>query len=247
MADVTVKQLAATVGAPVDRLLRQMNEAGLPHTAEEEVVTEEQKQTLLAHLKRSHGASEEPQRKITLKRKSTGTLKAGGAKGGRNVTIEVRRKRTYVKRGAEEESPEPQAAPPAEEAPSQIELEAARIREEEQARKQAEEEARQAEADRKAEAERKAEEEKARVEAERKAEEERAREQAEAAQREKQGSSEKKPEAKVADIQAQAAAEQKGGKRSKTKERGRSGGDFGDNKGRRRELSLKSDRRSRRK
>ena len=58
MADVTVKQLADTVGAPPDRVLKQMREAGLPHLAEDELVSEEQKQTLLAYLKRSHGEKE---------------------------------------------------------------------------------------------------------------------------------------------------------------------------------------------
>ena len=41
MADVTVKQLADTIRAPVDRLLKQMQEAGLPHLAAEEAVSEE--------------------------------------------------------------------------------------------------------------------------------------------------------------------------------------------------------------
>ena len=58
MSDVTVKQLAESVGAPVDRLLKQMNEAGLPHSSEGEPVTEDQKQTLLSYLKRSHGSSD---------------------------------------------------------------------------------------------------------------------------------------------------------------------------------------------
>ena len=78
MADVTVRQLADTVSIPVDRLLRQIGEADLPHKSEDEMVTEEQRQVLLASLRRSHGGSEEAPKKITLKRKSTGTLKAGG-------------------------------------------------------------------------------------------------------------------------------------------------------------------------
>ena len=131
MADVTVKQLADTVGAPVDRLLRQMKEAGLSHSSEDDSVNEEEKQKLLAHLKRSHGESEAAPKKITLKRKQSSTLKAGQGKSGRNVTVEVRRKRTYVKRTEVEE----EAAPAAEAQPSQIEQEAARIREEELARK----------------------------------------------------------------------------------------------------------------
>ena len=55
MAQVTVEQLAETVGASVDRLLSQMKDAGLPHTAADEGVSEEDKQTLLTHLKQSHG------------------------------------------------------------------------------------------------------------------------------------------------------------------------------------------------
>ena len=64
MADVTVKQLADTVGAPVDRLLKQMQEAGLGHKSEGDAVTEEQKQVLLGFLKRSHGDAAKPAEKI---------------------------------------------------------------------------------------------------------------------------------------------------------------------------------------
>jgi translation initiation factor IF-2 len=98
MADVTVKELAETVGAPVDRLLKQMHDAGLPHQNDDDAVSEEQKHELLAYLKRSHGEAEGAPRKITLTRKSVSTLKAGQGKG-RTVSVEVRRTRTYVKRG----------------------------------------------------------------------------------------------------------------------------------------------------
>jgi translation initiation factor IF-2 len=99
MAQVTVEQLAKTVGAGVDRLLSQMKEAGLPHSAADEMVSEEDKQTLLAHLKRSHGESADAPRKITLKRKKVSTLRASGSGSGkRTVNVEVRKKRTYVKR-----------------------------------------------------------------------------------------------------------------------------------------------------
>ncbi len=97
MAQVTVAQLAETVGASVDRLLAQMKDAGLPHASAEESVSEEDKQTLLAHLKQSHGESASAPKKITLKRKSVSTLRAGGA-GKRTINVEVRKKRTYVKR-----------------------------------------------------------------------------------------------------------------------------------------------------
>ena len=108
MAQVTVEQLAETVGASVDRLLSQMKDAGLPHAAADEAVSEEDKQTLLAHLKQSHGEREGAPRKITLKRKSVSTLRAGGA-GKRTVNVEVRKKRTYVKRDDAAESLEPES------------------------------------------------------------------------------------------------------------------------------------------
>ncbi|GGC61914.1 translation initiation factor IF-2 [Marinobacter halophilus] len=95
MADVTVKQLAADVGAPVDRLLKQIVEAGLKARSENDAVTSDEKQQLLAYLRKNHGdAGAEPQ-KITLKRKTTTTLKAGKAK---TVNVEVRKRRTYIKR-----------------------------------------------------------------------------------------------------------------------------------------------------
>ncbi len=107
MAQVTVEQLAETVGASVDRLLSQMKDAGLPHASADEAVSEEDKQTLLAHLKKSHGERAGAPKKITLKRKSVSTLRAGGA-GKRTVNVEVRKKRTYVKR-EDTESTEPEA------------------------------------------------------------------------------------------------------------------------------------------
>lgn len=52
MAEVTVKQLAAAVGSPVERLVAQMNEAGLPHKSGDEKVNDEQKVVLLTYLKK---------------------------------------------------------------------------------------------------------------------------------------------------------------------------------------------------
>lgn len=233
MADVTVKQLADTVGAPVDRLLKQMQQAGLSHKAEDEAVSEQEKQTLLAYLKGSHGESAKPAEKITLKRKSTGTLKSGQGRAGRNVTVEVRRKRTYVKRSeVEAENPLADQEPVI----SQSELEAQRIQEEEKARKEAEERARSEEMERKAEAERKAEQERLKQEELAKQQE---LERAAAEQKTKQESA---APISAADLQAKEQSEQRGGKRSRGRERPAPTAD----KGRRRELSLKSERRNRR-
>jgi translation initiation factor IF-2 len=103
MAQVTVQQLAEVVGASVERLLTQMGEAGLSHAAADEAVSDEDKQTLLAHLKRSHGESEKAPKRITLKRKTISTLRTAGSQGKKTVNVEVRKKRTYVKRDMEEQ------------------------------------------------------------------------------------------------------------------------------------------------
>ncbi len=108
MADVTVQQLADNIGTPVDRLLKQMTEAGLAHKSASDAVTDSEKQTLLTYLKTSHGAKSDGPQKITLKRKVTTQLKAGsGGAKGKTVNIEVRKKRTYVKREAAADQAEP--------------------------------------------------------------------------------------------------------------------------------------------
>ncbi len=111
MADVTVNDLAKSVGTSVDRLLGQMKDAGLPHNVADELVSDSEKKTLLAFLKASHGEQDEAPKKITLKRKTTSTLKVGSGSGRKTVNVEVRKKRTYVKRDAVEEV-EPEAVEP---------------------------------------------------------------------------------------------------------------------------------------
>jgi translation initiation factor IF-2 len=98
MSEVTVTELASVVGTPVERLLGQMKEAGLPHDSVDQAVSDSDKKTLLAFLKNAHGESAATPKKITLKRKTTGTLRAAGGQGRKTVAVEVRKKRTYVKR-----------------------------------------------------------------------------------------------------------------------------------------------------
>lgn len=104
MADVTISELAGVVGVSVDRLLSQIKEAGLPHTKADELISNDDKNTLLVFLRRSHGdrdATSAAPKKITLKRKTLGTLKSASSAGrGKTVNVEVRKKRTYVKRSA---------------------------------------------------------------------------------------------------------------------------------------------------
>ncbi len=123
MAQVTVQQLAEVVGASSERLLTQMKEAGLPHSAPDEAVSDEDKQTLLKYLKRSHGEATEQPKRITLKRKTLSTLKTSGSTGKKTVAVEVRKKRTYVKRDAEQAPLEemPEVEPEVEAPPVEVE------------------------------------------------------------------------------------------------------------------------------
>jgi translation initiation factor IF-2 len=114
MSEVTVAELAVDVGTSVDKLLKQMREAGLLHVGAEQVVSEADKRVLLAFLKNSHGdasAAGSPKR-ITLKRKTISTLRSPKGQGKKIVNVEVRKKRTYIKR----ETPEVADLAPATEA-----------------------------------------------------------------------------------------------------------------------------------
>ena len=139
MTQVTVKELAQVVDTPVERLLQQMREAGLSHTSAEQVVTDNEKQALLAHLKSSHGAKVDEPRKITLQRKTTTKLKVGGSK---TISVEVRKKKTFVKRSPDEVEAEKQREleeqRAAEEAARQKAAEEARLLAEEEAKREAE-------------------------------------------------------------------------------------------------------------
>ena len=95
MAEVTVTQLAETTNTTVERLLQQLKEAGLSQTDASDLISEEEKQALLAHIKSTHGETEAETapKKITLKRRTLSTLKTGGSSGrGRTVNVEVRKK-----------------------------------------------------------------------------------------------------------------------------------------------------------
>ena len=123
MADVTISELAGVVGVSVDKLLSQVKEAGLPHTKADELISNDDKNILLVFLRRSHGdrdASAAAPKKITLKRKTLGTLKSASSAGrGKTVNVEVRKKRTYVKRSAIENPVEEEL--PAAELESEVE------------------------------------------------------------------------------------------------------------------------------
>jgi translation initiation factor IF-2 len=130
LSETTVKQLAALVGIPAEQLLSQMVGAGIDKSSPDDVVTDDEKQRLLAHIRSGQTKVSAEPAKVTLRRKSTSTIKAGAGA----VNVEVRKKRTYVHRDLTAE------------AEKQRETEEAKLREEqetqERARLEAEEAAR---------------------------------------------------------------------------------------------------------
>jgi len=166
MAYITAKQLSDVIGVGIDKLLDQLNAAGVEVKSADDPISDEDKMKLLESLRSSHGKEDaEGPKKITLRRKSKSELRVAGT-SGRNATtktinVEVRKKRTYVRRAdveAEEERLE-------QEAETEVEEQNKALQE------QADEEARQVEvaAQEQAEAVKLAQEEAVRAEAEKKA------------------------------------------------------------------------------
>lgn len=207
MSEVTVRQLAEVLNVPLDRLMAQLDEAGLQVSDADQRISNEEKTQLLEYLRRSHGKRDEessgPQR-ISIPRRSRQELKISGAQGrAKTVNVEVRKRRTYAKRSAVKEDDEREQ----ERQRALEELERSRQeREEEQRRLEEAERRRQEEA----EADRaRREEEERRREEEAKAREE--REEAERRQREEQVRLEQE------ELARQQAAEQKGTDQAKRK------------------------------
>ncbi|HTM64673.1 MAG TPA: translation initiation factor IF-2 [Gammaproteobacteria bacterium] len=144
---VSVKQFAEEIGVTPARLLNQFKDAGITIASADETVTNEQKQKLLHYLQQHHGAKKEggPE-KIVLRRAKTSEIKLGRTHGaGKTVSVQVRKKRTYVKRPlAEEEAaakaeevvapaaaeiPAPQTEAPFEQATSEVQQPVAAVSE----------------------------------------------------------------------------------------------------------------------
>ncbi|MEP6512208.1 MAG: translation initiation factor IF-2 N-terminal domain-containing protein, partial [Dokdonella sp.] len=112
MSDVTIKQLSTVLGTPIDKLLTQLAEAGMKFSGPEQVISSTEKVKLLGFLRRTHGKQEAPveaassPRQITLKRRTVSEITVvPGQRGAmaKTVNVEVRQKRTYVKRSVVEE------------------------------------------------------------------------------------------------------------------------------------------------
>lgn len=116
MSNATAKQLSEVIGVSIEKLLDQLNAAGVQVSGADDPISDDDKMKLLESLRTSHGKEETGgPKKITLQRKSKSEIKVSGI-SGRNTTtktinVEVRKKRTYVRRSEiEAEETQPQAA-----------------------------------------------------------------------------------------------------------------------------------------
>ena len=137
MTKTTVAEFAKELKKSPDTLLEQLKSAGVPKGSAADELTDADKQKLLGFLKASHGTDTPERKKITLVKKSTSEIKQADATGkARTIQVEVRKKRTFVKRD-ENDAAETEAV----EAPEPIVpiLDQAELaRREEEARRQAE-------------------------------------------------------------------------------------------------------------
>ena len=152
MSDLTVRQLADVVGIPLERLLTQLSEAGLEKGGPDAQLTDAEKLKFLTFLRTSHGKAQgedltNPKR-VTLQRRTVSELKQGKTAPGKTaktISVEVRKKRTYVKRSelpeASDQRQEVEQARQAleEQQKRQAELEAKRLQQQEEERRRAEE------------------------------------------------------------------------------------------------------------
>ena len=140
MSSTTVAEFANELKKPTDTLLEQLKAAGVAKSSASDALTEGDKQMLLSHLQASHGTASAERKKITLVKKSTSEIKQADATGkARTIQVEVRKKRTFVKRDDDVTEAPATAAPEAvEEASAPVIDHAELARREEEARRQAE-------------------------------------------------------------------------------------------------------------
>jgi len=139
MTSTTVAEFASELKKPTDTLLDQLKAAGVAKSSASDVLTEGDKQKLLSHLQASHGTASPERKKITLVKKSTTEIKQADATGkARTIQVEVRKKRTFVKRDDEVAADVPAAPVAAAEPAAPLIDQAELARREEEARRQAE-------------------------------------------------------------------------------------------------------------
>ena len=99
MSTTTVSKLASALKIEPQKLITQLNDAGITVSSEDDSITNDQKLSLLNHLRGSHGTKSEisSPKKLTVNRRSQSELKLSGGFGtSRTVNVEIRKKATYV-------------------------------------------------------------------------------------------------------------------------------------------------------
>ncbi|MCF8006511.1 MAG: translation initiation factor IF-2 [Methylovulum sp.] len=110
MSDKTVRQLAEVVKIPLERLLEQLKEAGLSASSADDIISEDEKMQLLGHLRKRRGKAEDEAgsapRRVTLERRKVMEIKQAAVSGtsAKTISVEVRKKKTFIKRAESEES-----------------------------------------------------------------------------------------------------------------------------------------------
>ena len=118
MSDQTVRQLAEVVRIPLERLLEQLKEAGLSANTPDDVISEDEKMQLLTHLRKRHGKDEGESktapRRVTLERRKVIEMKQASVPGSatKTISVEVRKKKTYINKRELTETAEQKAAAP---------------------------------------------------------------------------------------------------------------------------------------
>ncbi len=105
MAEVSIKNFADQIGITPDKLLTQLAEAGIDGKATDDFLSDDEKVALLGFLRGAHEKTKPNERnKITLKHKTTNKIRQTTRTGGsRTIHVEVKKRRTFVKRVALEE------------------------------------------------------------------------------------------------------------------------------------------------
>jgi translation initiation factor IF-2 len=116
MSDKTIRELAEAVKIPLERLIVQLKEAGLPPSAPDDMISDDDQMKLLGHLRNRHGKpsaeAESSPRRVTLERRKTIEIKQPNAPGNtqKTISVEVRKTRAYINpkelKVAEPEKPE---------------------------------------------------------------------------------------------------------------------------------------------
>jgi translation initiation factor IF-2 len=121
MSDKTVRQLADMVKTPLDQLVKQLQEAGLSAREPDDIINDDEQMRLLTHLRKSHGKvqgeGDNAPSRVTLARRKVTEIKQATTPGSsaKTISVEVRKKKTYIKRPeageTEHQKPEPVASP----------------------------------------------------------------------------------------------------------------------------------------